>query len=67
MMSALKPKNLTKNGQVDRRYKGSTLVNEERGVYLFFLLLWIGVFSYLLYAVIGIIPLEFFGIIFKVK
>lgn len=67
MMSALKPKNLTKNGEVDRRYKGNPLVNEERGVYLFFLLLWIGVFSYLLYAVIGITPISFFEIIFKVK
>lgn len=66
MMSALKPKNLKKDGQVDRRYKGNPLVNEERGVYLFFLLLWIGVFSYLLYAIIGIMPLELFGIIFKV-
>lgn len=66
MMNALKPKHLKKDGQVDRRYKGNSLVNEERGAYLFFLLLWVGVFSYLLYAVIGITPLEFFGF-FKVK
>lgn len=67
MMSALKPKHLKKDGQVDRRYKGNSLVNEERGAYLFFLLLWIGVFAYLSYVVIGITPLELFGVMFKVK